>query len=138
MSAAVLRAEAAGKQYTVSRGYGDTKRYHRAFGPLDLTIRQGERIALARRSGAGKSTLGRCLAGLEPLTEGRLVWSEVPPPVKLVFQDSPAAMNPRWSIADILAEPLRIRGLRERPAQLAARLEEVASSLTCCRTVPRS
>jgi ABC-type dipeptide/oligopeptide/nickel transport system ATPase subunit len=95
----------------------------RAFGPVDLTLQEGESVALVGRSGTGKSTLARCLAGLEPLTEGRLDGGGRA--VQLVFQDSPLALPRQWTVAAILAEPLELAGQRETPRQLAERLEQV-------------
>ncbi len=107
--------------------YAERQRF-RAFGPVSLTLREGECVALVGRSGAGKSTLARCLAGLEPLTEGRLEGGGRA--VQLLFQDSPSALPRQWTVAEILAEPLHLAGRSETPGQLGERLEQVGLSAT--------
>jgi ABC-type sulfate/molybdate transport systems ATPase subunit len=44
----------------------------RVLGPIDLAVEQGEHVLLVGRSGSGKSTLLRAIAGLQPLTKGRI------------------------------------------------------------------
>ncbi len=84
-----------------------------------LTLARGETLALVGGSGSGKSTLGRAIAGLGPMQAGQIHWEgEVLPPrehrtkahrrlIQPVFQDPIASINPRWTVADIIAEPLR-------------------------------
>jgi ABC-type dipeptide/oligopeptide/nickel transport system ATPase subunit len=99
----------------------------RAFGPVDFALESGESAALIGRSGAGKSSLARCLSGLEPLSEGRrlLLPGLESRSIQLVFQDSPVAMNPAWTVQAILAEPLRVAGIPVTLDGLRERLEEV-------------
>ncbi|MDP9835298.1 nickel transport system ATP-binding protein [Neorhizobium huautlense] len=87
---------------------------------ISLSVREGETVALLGRSGCGKSTLARLLAGLEQPTTGEVLFRDKPVSgldrsdikafrrdVQLVFQDSPSAVNARFTIRDIIAEPLR-------------------------------
>lgn len=87
---------------------------------ISLTIGEGETVALLGRSGCGKSTLARLLVGLERPSSGEVLFHGKPVSrldraetkifrreVQLVFQDSPSAVNARFTIRDIIAEPLR-------------------------------
>lgn len=83
---------------------------------VDLTIREGEAVALIGGSGSGKSTIGRAISGLGPVSGGPLLWRGEPlrPSrsrdqrrlIQPVFQDPVASLDPRWRVSDIIAEPL--------------------------------
>ena len=108
---------------------------------VSLTIGAGECVGLVGESGCGKSTLVRVLARLLDATEGSIGFdgedlAAVPAArfarhprrreLQVVFQDPTESLNPRYSAADCIAEPLRLLvGLRDR-AQIAARVEEAA------------
>ena len=108
---------------------------------VDLPVYEGETLALVGESGCGKSTLGRLLLGLLPPTEGQVLFdgqdlAQCAPKelralrrqMQMVFQDTAAALNPRWDVGEILAEPLRIHKLcppREFAGRAEALLERV-------------
>lgn len=83
---------------------------------VDLTVHQGEAVALIGGSGSGKSTIGRAIAGLGPASAGAMLWKGAPLParrsreqrrmIQPVFQDPVASLDPRWRVSDIIAEPL--------------------------------
>jgi ABC-type microcin C transport system duplicated ATPase subunit YejF len=109
-----------------------------------LTLAAGEALALVGESGSGKSTLGRAIARLGPSDAGKVTWkgNEFPERARMmrddrrliqpVFQDPVASLDPRWQVADIVAEPLK--HLRpemtkvERVARVAAALIDVELS----------
>jgi peptide/nickel transport system ATP-binding protein len=115
----------------------------RAVHEATLGIARGEMVGLVGESGSGKTTLGRLLLRLlEPSFgrvhfEGRditfLAERDLRPlrrRMQLLFQDAPASLDNRLSVADIVAEPLRIHRLcpsradeRARVAALLARVE---------------
>ena len=84
-----------------------------------IEIGEGEAVAIVGRSGSGKSTLARALVRLGPIDRGAVTWRGEPLPergrmrpydralVQPVFQDPVASLDPRWKVADIVAEPLR-------------------------------
>ena len=89
---------------------------------IDLTIRRGETIGLVGESGSGKSTILRAIAGLLPLRDGTITFDGVNSlntsvderakdllrRVQLIFQNPDASLNPRHTVAEILALPLRL------------------------------
>ena len=114
------------------KGQGKGAALHAVSG-VDRAVYEGETLALVGESGCGKSTLGRLLLGLLPPTQGQVFFdgqdlAALPPArlralrrqMQLVFQDTAAALNPRWTVGQSLAEPLRIHNLCPR-GEYAAR-----------------
>ncbi len=92
----------------------------RAVDDVSLQVRRGEVLGLVGESGSGKSTIGRTAVGLQQPTSGTVTVSglqvsglsdaELRPQRKrfgFVFQDPAASLNPRLSVGDCIAEPLR-------------------------------
>jgi len=109
----------------VSHGYRSfsllgPSRYHPVLEDVSMEIGRGETLALLGRSGCGKSTLARLLIGLETPMHGDIRFEGKPLnnlshaerlalrcAVQMVFQDSISAVNPRKTVGEIVAEPLR-------------------------------
>ena len=89
---------------------------------IDLTIRRGETLGLVGESGSGKSTILRAIAGLGPAPRGTITYEETESlntsvdkrakdllrRVQLIFQNPDASLNPRHTVAEILAQPLKL------------------------------
>jgi oligopeptide transport system ATP-binding protein len=88
---------------------------------VSLTVQRGEVLGLVGESGCGKSTLARTVMQLLPTTAGTVVLEgrnlttgtaaklhEVRRDMQMVFQDPYASLNPRMTVFDTLAEPLRV------------------------------
>jgi oligopeptide/dipeptide ABC transporter ATP-binding protein len=114
----------------------------RAVDGLDLTVGRGEIVALVGESGSGKTTVGRIITKLIQPTGGRLVFDDRDMTsargaaslrsyrrrVQMIFQDAYQALNPRHTVFDIVAEPLRSLRLVEGAHQVAARVGEALSA----------
>ncbi|GAB3556394.1 ABC transporter ATP-binding protein [Spelaeicoccus albus] len=112
----------------------------RAVNDVSFAIRAGETLGLVGESGCGKSTISRAVVRLDDPTSGtvhlggqeltamsRSVLRPHRRRVQMVFQDPHSSLDPRMSIEQVLAEPLRLAGYSrsERRARIIALLEDV-------------
>jgi peptide/nickel transport system ATP-binding protein len=121
-SSAVVEVTGATRSYHQRRFFSRANHTVTALKSVNLRIEPGSTIGLAGQSGCGKSTLARTLAALEPLDAGALridghditglrggALQLYRNQVQLIFQDSAAALNPRFTALDIISEPLTIQ-----------------------------
>jgi peptide/nickel transport system ATP-binding protein len=97
----------------------------RAVDGVNLTVGQGEIVALIGESGCGKSTLARALVGLVKPTSGQVLYQGTPLDysakalkryrrhTQLVLQDPGGALNPKQNVYDAVAEGPRLHGLKD-------------------------
>ncbi|MCF6776877.1 ATP-binding cassette domain-containing protein [Thiotrichales bacterium 19X7-9] len=101
-----------------------TKRYVKAVNGVSFDVFEGETLGLVGESGCGKSTLLRALIGLNaPATDGEIIykshnlaqykafdprWQQIRCDIQMIFQDPFASLNPRMTIGNIIAEPLKV------------------------------
>jgi len=106
---------------------------------VSFRIPRGKTFSLVGESGCGKSTVARLVVGLHGPTRGRIVidgadlaklrtQAEIEPVrrrLQMIFQDPYASLNPRWRVADIVAEPIRAHRLLSGRAAILARVGEL-------------
>ncbi|MFZ2446124.1 MAG: oligopeptide/dipeptide ABC transporter ATP-binding protein [Syntrophobacteraceae bacterium] len=123
--AELLRVRSVKKHYAITRGLfrreiGTVK----AVDGVDLDINRGETLGLVGESGCGKSTLGRVILGIEPPTEGEIVFDgqdisklegdglhRLRRRMQIIFQDPYSSLNPRQTVGRIIGEGLVIHGI---------------------------
>ena len=122
------------KQYFEVKAGPFRRRPLKAVDDVSLTIRRGETLGLVGESGCGKSTLGRTLLHLYPPTGGQVLFDGVPVDGRqkafrrrtaMVFQDPYSSLNPRMTVADLIAEPLDIHRLCATKAARTQRVLEL-------------
>lgn len=109
------------KKYYSPRGRLAGKSYVKALDGVNLSIEKGEIHSIVGETGSGKSTLGRLVAGLIEPTSGSVILDgtdvfnssgnqsrELRKHVQMIFQDPYASLNPRFSVRQIVEEPLKL------------------------------
>lgn len=116
----------------------------RAVENVSVDIAKGSFFGLVGESGSGKTTFGRALLNAAPITNGNVIYSDdeveynlgninaaqlkdYRKRAQLIFQDPYAALSPRMTVRDIIAEPLQVMGLTKTREETDARVREIAA-----------
>ncbi|MFI6829853.1 ABC transporter ATP-binding protein [Kribbella sp. NPDC050241] len=107
---------------------------------ISFDLHRGETLGLVGESGCGKSTTGRAVLNLQPATAGKVVFDgedlgavgsarmrKLRQRLQIVFQDPYASLDPRMTVTDAIAEPLRIHGRYD--AEGPARVRELLATV---------
>jgi len=137
-----LRVQGLSKRY-VAGGRWHRRVHIAAASEIDFEIGKGKTLALLGASGSGKSTVARCVTRLERPDAGN-IWlgglhiaqlshrdlASVRVSIQMIFQDAVTSINPRFSAAEAIEEPLRIQGKNrsERRSIAEGVMKEVALS----------
>ncbi len=147
--AVLVRAEGLAKTFDVSPPLLNrllerkSRVWLRAVDEASFSIRKGETLALVGESGCGKSTVARLLVGLHQPTRGHFFFKgqdahaayagsqaqALRRNIQMIFQDPYASLNPRWKVADIVAEPLREHGMAASRAEAEERVAALLQSV---------
>jgi len=107
------------KVFDTRRGLFAGRRQVHAVDDFSLAIQRGETLGLVGESGCGKSTLGRLLLQLDTPSSGEIHFEgrslfgrgradrkRVRRDMQMIFQDPHGSIDPRWTVGDVIAEPL--------------------------------
>lgn len=125
MSEPLLRISHLKKYFTMKADFlGRPTSVLKAVDDVSFDIYKGEAFGLVGESGCGKTTIGKMLVNLYKPTSGSIVYDgrelttlgdnarrEYCKDIQLIFQDPYASLNPRMTVGDIIAEPIRINKL---------------------------
>ena len=88
---------------------------------VSFFVKRGEVFGLVGESGCGKTTTGRAIVGLQPITEGEILFEGKPigkkrsaAEIQMIFQDPMASLDGRMTVREIIAEGLRIKGIKDK------------------------
>jgi len=148
-----------GRDFDVSKSWlnrvieGAPRQLLKAVDDVTFEVMRGETLGLVGESGCGKSTVARLIVGLYSPSRGRIefdgnaqtpnagAWSaDVRRRMQMIFQDPYASLNPRWRVADIVAEPMRAQesasSRQDQLARVAQLLTQVGLSPADARKYP--
>ena len=111
---------------------------------INIQIKKGSFFGLVGESGSGKTTLGRAILGANKISSGNVIFhdddkdydltkiskdelKEYRKKAQLIFQDPYAALSPRMTVRDIIAEPLEVMKITKNKQETDERVREIAS-----------
>ena len=143
MNDVVLKVEHLTKHYPIKKGvFSKSDACVHALEDASFEVHRGETFAIVGESGCGKSTTGKCILRLIEPTSGEVILdgedftklkgedlTRARQKMKLIFQDPYSSLNPRMTVADIIAEPIDIAGTYKTRAERDARVEEIMQAV---------
>jgi len=109
---------------------------------VSFELKSGETLGIVGESGCGKSTLARAIISMVPAETGRVLWfgkdllalqktemRKHRKEIQMIFQDPLASLNPRMTIGEIIAEPLKTHYPKTSKADIKLRVEDVMNKV---------
>ena len=109
---------------------------------VSFELKSGETLGIVGESGCGKSTLARAIISMVPAETGRVLWfgkdllalqktemRKHRKEIQMIFQDPLASLNPRMTIGEIIAEPLKTHYPKTSKIDIKARVEDVMNKV---------
>ena len=136
MSNTLIEAENLKKYFSTGRGI-----LH-AVDNISFKVEEGKTIGVVGESGCGKSTLGRTMIRLLDATEGEVIYQgenifncskhkmdELRKDLQIIFQDPFASLNPRMTVSEIIAEPIRVLKTMNNKKDIDRRVFELMATV---------
>lgn len=114
----ILKVEKLRKEYIKGGLFSKEKR--EVLKGISFEVKRGEIFSIIGQSGVGKSTIGKIILGIEKESSGKIIFlgknieEREKRDIQMIFQDPYSSLNPAMKIKDILAEPLKANGEKDR------------------------
>lgn len=118
---------------------------------VSFTIQKGKTLGIVGESGCGKSTLGRVILRLHEPTAGSVIYNgmditsfsrvemrKVRREMQIIFQDPYASLDPRYTVGQILEEPMLINRIYNTAEQRKKRIEELMDLVSLAKNTQNS
>ncbi len=122
----------------VTRTFAVKRQMIKVVDDVSFSIREGEIVCLVGESGCGKTTTGKMIAGILPVSSGRILYrgqdiaklkradhKQYRLGVQMIHQDVYASLNPAHTVYDIIAAPLRHHGFTRNETHTRKRVHEL-------------
>jgi len=144
MTEPLVKVDSVSTHYPLGRSVFGKPTVLKAVDQVSLQIARGSFFGLVGESGSGKTTLGRAILRAAPITGGSVRYDDgevnydigtldktalrdYRKRAQLIFQDPYAALSPRMTVRDIIAEPLEVMGLTSGREETDQRVREIAA-----------
>lgn len=144
MDKPLISADKLSVQFPIGGGFLRKKQMLQAVNDVSLDIPKGSFFGLVGESGSGKTTLGRAMLRAAPISSGSINYAdgeveynlvnlpktqliEYRKRAQLIFQDPYAALSPRMTVRDIIAEPLEVMGITHSRDETDERVRAIAA-----------
>ncbi|MFK8079114.1 MAG: ABC transporter ATP-binding protein [Granulosicoccus sp.] len=141
---ALITADNLSVHFPIGGGLFTRKQMLRAVDDVSFKIPKGSFFGLVGESGSGKTTLGRAILRATPITDGGVQYTdgeveydlvklpkseliEYRKRAQLIFQDPYAALSPRMTVRDIIAEPLEVMGITSSREETDEQVRNIAA-----------
>ena len=144
MSENILSVNNLSVSFDYQENFLSKKQKIKAVNNINIKIKKGSFFGLVGESGSGKTTLGRAILGANKISEGNVIFhdderdfdltsitskemKEYRKKAQLIFQDPYAALSPRMTVRDIIAEPLEVMKITKSREETDEKVREIAS-----------